>query len=466
MIKEVVDYILDLGPSIMLPIIMLIFGLLLKQGFSKSFRAGITIGIGFVGINLVIALLTEALGPAATAMVERFNLNLSILDVGWPVGAAISFGTSLAPIMIPLIVILNIVLVAINFTKTVNVDIWNFWHLIFSTSIVYIATDNAFLAIGIGLVITAITLKLADWTAPTVEHHFGLKGVSLAHSETVNFAPITYALNRVEDKIPGFNKLNANPETLSKRLGVFGEPLVMGLVLGMLIGVMGGYDLKGILTLGIQMSAVLILLPRMVSLLMEGLIPISEGTRNFITKRFPGKEVYIGLDAAVVIGNPANMAVALLMVPITLLLAVVLPWNEMLPFADLAVLPFTVIWAVAASRGNIVRGLVNAIVVVMIVLFMATNLAELTTTMGQSVGFAIPEGANLISGIDTGSHILVFIAINLLDPTNPLFYVAIGFAIIYALLWYWVRNDIKKQYAKEMGIEDQFKKSDKKKNIS
>src|SRR5690606_13860957 len=152
---------------------------------------------------------------------------------------------------------------AINFTKTVNVDIWNFWHLIFSTSIVYIATDNAFLAIGIGLVITAITLKLADWTAPTVEHHFGLKGVSLAHSETVNFAPITYALNRVEDKIPGFNKLNANPETLSKRLGVFGEPLVMGLVLGMLIGVMGGYDLKGILTLGIQMSAVLILLPRM-----------------------------------------------------------------------------------------------------------------------------------------------------------------------------------------------------------
>src|SRR5690606_37424584 len=141
--------------------------------------------------------------------------------------------------------------------------------------------------------------------------------------------------------------------------------------------------------------------PRMVSLLMEGLIPISEGTRNFITKRFPGKEVYIGLDAAVVIGNPANMAVALLMVPITLLLAVVLPWNEMLPFADLAVLPFTVIWAVAASRGNIVRGLVNAIVVVMIVLFMATNLAELTTTMGQSVGFAIPEGANLISGIDT-----------------------------------------------------------------
>ncbi|WP_152657853.1 PTS galactitol transporter subunit IIC [Oceanobacillus sp. CFH 90083] len=453
MFQSTIDFILDLGPSVMLPIIMTIFGLLLKQGFNKSFRAGITIGIGFVGINLVIGLLTTSLSPATEAMVERFNLNLSILDVGWPVGAAISFGTTLAPVMIPIIIVFNLILVALNWTKTINVDIWNFWHLIFSTSLVYIATNNAFLAIAIGLIVTGITLKLADWTAPVVEHHFGLKGVSLAHSETVNFAPITYALNKVQDKIPGLNKLHADPETLRKRFGVFGEPLVMGLLLGLLIGILGEYNIQGILTLGIQMAAVLILLPRMVALLMEGLIPISEGTRDFVTKRFPGKEVYIGLDAAVVIGNPANMAVALLMVPITLVLAVILPWNEMLPFADLAVLPFTVIWAVAASRGNIIRGLINAIVTVMIVLFIATNIAELTTKMGDAVGFAMPESSSLISGIDVGSHILVFILYNLLDPTSPLFITAVIFGVIYALLWYWVRNDIKKEYAKELSID-------------
>ncbi|GEN85822.1 PTS transporter subunit IIC [Oceanobacillus sp. FSL W8-0428] len=453
MFQSTIDFILDLGPSVMLPIIMTIFGLLLKQGFNKSFRAGITIGIGFVGINLVIGLLTTSLSPATEAMVERFNLNLSILDVGWPVGAAISFGTTLAPVMIPIIIVFNLILVALNWTKTINVDIWNFWHLIFSTSLVYIATDNAFLSIAIGLIVTGITLKLADWTAPVVEHHFGLKGVSLAHSESVNFAPITYALNKIQDMIPGLNKLHADPETLRKRFGVFGEPLVMGLLLGLLIGILGEYNIQGILTLGIQMAAVLILLPRMVALLMEGLIPISEGTRDFVTKRFPGKEVYIGLDAAVVIGNPANMAVALLMVPITLVLAVILPWNEMLPFADLAVLPFTVIWAVAASRGNIIRGLINSIVTVMIVLFIATNIAELTTKMGDAVGFAMPESSSLISGIDVGSHILVFILYNLLDPTSPLFITAIIFGVIYALLWYWVRNDIKKQYAKELGID-------------
>lgn len=453
MIKEAVDFVLDLGPSIMLPIIMLIFGLILRQGFNKSFRAALTIGIGFVGINLVIGLLMEALGPATKAMVESLGLSLDILDVGWPIGAAMSFGTPVAPLMIPLILILNVIMLSLNWTKTLNVDIWNFWHLIFAASIAYYAYDSLALAIAVGLVVTAITLKLADWTAPTIEHHFGLKGVSMAHSETVNFAPLMYASNRVIDKIPGLNRLHADPETLKRRFGILGEPLVMGLVLGMLIGLLGGYDLKGILTLGVQMSAVLILMPRMVALLMEGLIPISEGARDYINRKFPGKNVYIGLDTAIVIGHPANMAVALLMVPITILLAVTLPYNNMLPFADLSVLPFTVVWAVAAARGNIIRGLINSVFTLMIVFFIATNLADLATTMGRAVGFAFPEGATLISGIDLGSHVLPWILLRLLDPSNPLFFAALGAAVVYGLLWYWVRNDIRKQYAKEMGLE-------------
>ena len=63
----------------------------------------------------------------------------------------------------------------------------------------------------------------------------------------------------------------------------------MGLILGIIIGLLWGYDAKGVMTLGIQMAAVLVLMPRMVALLMEGLIPISEGARSYIQKRFPGK---------------------------------------------------------------------------------------------------------------------------------------------------------------------------------
>ena len=108
------------------------------------------------------------------------------------------------------------------------------------------------------------------------------------------------------------------------------------------------------------------------------------------------------------------------------------------------------VWAVAAARGNIVRGLLNGIVTMLIVLYLATEFAPLATEMGQAVGFDFPEGASLISGIDVGSHVIPWIIIKLIDFRNrTMFFVAIGVAVVYAALWLWVRNDIKKQYATE-----------------
>ncbi|HHW03814.1 MAG TPA: PTS galactitol transporter subunit IIC [Thermoanaerobacterales bacterium] len=450
-IKAAVDFILGLGPSVMLPIILTIFGMVLGQGFKKSFRAGLTIGVGFVGINLVIGLLMNALGPAAQALVKSLGLNLDVLDVGWPIGAAISFGTPVAPLLIPIVLVLNVILLAINFTKTMDVDLWNYWHFIFAGSIAYYASHNMFFGILVGCLTAIVIFKLADWTAPVLEHHFGLPGVSLPHTETVGWAPLMYVLEKIESKIPGLNNIHASPEDVQKRFGLFGEPLVMGLILGLIMGVLGKYDLKGILTLGVQMASVLVLMPKMVAILMEGLIPLSEGAREFIQKRFPGKEVYIGLDAAIVIGHPAGMAVALLMVPITIFMAVILPYNRMLPFADLAVLPFIVIWATAVSRGNIVKGILNSIICMAVIFFIATNFAQLATTMGKAVGFQFPEGANMISGIDLGSHVVPWIIIRILQPDSPaIFVAAIACAVIYAVLWWWVRNDIRKQYADEI----------------
>ena len=59
MLLKVVQYILNLGPTVMLPLTITIIGMIFGLGFKKAFRSGITIGIGFVGINLVIGLLTS-----------------------------------------------------------------------------------------------------------------------------------------------------------------------------------------------------------------------------------------------------------------------------------------------------------------------------------------------------------------------------------------------------------------------
>lgn len=446
-IKSAVQYVLDLGAAAMLPIILTMFGLILGQGLKKSFRAGLMVGIGFTGVNLVIGLLSDSVGVAAMKMIERLNLNLSILDVGWPIAASITWATPIAIILIPTIFIFNMILLYFNQTKTMDVDIWNYWHLIFPGAMVYYFTNSVSLGVICALIHAFIVFKLADWTAPAVEHFFGLPGVSLPHAETLNFAPITYTLNKIEDKIPLINKINIDDKGLKDKLGLMGEPLMIGLILGIGIGILAGYSSKEIIQLGIQTAAVMVILPKMVALLMEGLMPISEGARTYIQKKFPGKEVYIGLDAAVATGHPAVITVALIMIPITIFLAIVLPYNQLLPFADLAVLPFTVIWAVAASKGNLFRSVLNATICMCMVFFIATNLGVLTTTMGQAVGFAFPEGATMISGIDMSCHLILWMILKLLEPSNLPYFIA-GIACIAAYIgcWIYTKNDIKKQY--------------------
>ena len=93
-VMGVIQYILDLGPSVMMPIIIFVLSLVFGIKPGKAFRAGIIIGIGFIAINLVIGLMVNALAPATNAMVANLGVDMDVMDVGWPIGAAISFGTS------------------------------------------------------------------------------------------------------------------------------------------------------------------------------------------------------------------------------------------------------------------------------------------------------------------------------------------------------------------------------------
>jgi PTS system galactitol-specific IIC component len=451
-----VHYFLGLGPPVMMPFFITLLGLAFKQGIAKSVRAGLTVGAGFIAIGLVVGLLVNVVGPKAMAFADVLGLKLDVLDVGWPMGAAVSFASPIAAALIPIIVGLNVVLVLAKQTRTIDVDLWNYWHFIYTGALIHAATGSMVQGI-VGACITAfIIFKLADWTAPMVEKHFGLPGISLPHTETVNWAPLMFALERVWQLVPGLRDVQADPNAVKRRLGILGEPLLMGAILGVLLGVLGAIPLfrahdygawfKDIATLAVTMSAVLIVLPKVVAILMEGLIPISEGARDYLQKRFPGRDLLIGLDAAVVIGHPANMAVALLCVPIALLLAVVLPGNRMLPFGDLAALPFYVLWGVAAARGNMVRGLLNAIVILVLILLIGTSLAPLTTELARAAGFS-PQGVGDAakytqwSGVALGSHVVPWMVLSLFQPGRRLFG-ALALAAFVAI-WAWVRNDTK-----------------------
>ena len=174
---------------------------------------------------------------------------------------------------------------------------------------------------------------------------------------------------------------------------------MLGLILGAFIGLLAGYEPNALITLAVQMSAVMFLLPRMVKILMEGLMPLSEDAKKFMAKRFPGKEVYIGMDAAIATGSPMVVSAALLMIPITLLLAVALPGNKLLPLVDLSTLPFFMIWPVVASRGNLLRAIITGCLMMTAILYIGTDLAGTATAVAQATNFAFRKEQRLfISG--------------------------------------------------------------------
>ena len=402
---EILQWILGLGASVMLPIIMFIFAMIMGAGFTKSFRSGITIGIGFTGINLVINLLTSSLGPASIAMTKRLGLNLTIIDIGWPAMSAISWAWVAAGLLIPVVLVINFVMLTLKLTKTMNVDFWNFWQYSFIGAAVTATSGSVLWGMVAASVAAIIALLLADYTQKYIENYFGLPGISFPHLTALGFMPLVIPLNWLFDRIPGINKLYASPETIRKKFGVFGEPMMMGIIIGALLGIFAGFGASEIMKLSIAMASVMFIMPKMVAILMEGLIPVSEAAREFMAKKFAGREIFIGLDAAVSLGEPSVIAVGLLMVPITIVLAFIIPGNHLLPFADLAVIPFIVCLITAMSKGNVIRSLMISTIVMAFVLVFATNLAPAETIMARTAGVTLPDGATLIGNLDRANLI-------------------------------------------------------------
>ena len=397
---DILEWFVDLGASVMLPIIMFAFALILGIKPIRALRSGLTIGIGFIGLNLVIGLLTDSLGPASQAMVENFGFHLHTIDIGWPATAAISYGTALGSLAIPMGIGLNILLLTSGLTRTMNVDVWNYWHCAFTGSLVFSLTSD----FGLGLLTIAVHLLLifllGDIIAGDIKKFYGFKNITFPHAASAPSYFVAKPLNWLFDRIPIFNKLESNQEKVQDRMGVFGDSTILGVLIGGIIGILASYNLTEIMKLAMQTGAVMMLMPKMVALLMEGLTPISEAAGNLVKKMFPGRDLYIGMDSAISVGHPAVLSASLIIVPVTLFLAAILPGNTVLPFGDLATIPFLICLMVPVFRGNIIRTVIGGTLYLTVGLYIATWIAPLFTTAAATAGFNLGGNSSISSLVD------------------------------------------------------------------
>lgn len=458
--KEIFGYIVGLGAPVMMPIIFTILGVCIGIKFGKAVKSGLLVGVGFVGLSIVTALLTSALGPALNTVVDIYDLQLKVFDMGWPAAASIAYNTSVGALIIPVCLGVNLLMLLTRTTKTVNIDLWNYWHFAFIGALAYFATDSLLWGFFAAIICYIITLIIADIMAPKFQKFYAnMDGISIPQPFCAGFVPFAWAINKGLDKIPGVNKINIDSEGMKKKFGLLGEPLFLGVVIGCVIGILARYEIPKILMLGVQMGAVMELIPRITGLFIEGLMPISDATKSLIARKFKKSAgLNIGMSPALVIGHPATLVVSLLLIPVIILLSVVLPGNEFLPLASLAGMFYLFPLVLPITKGNVFKTFIVGLVVLVIGVYIVTNLAPIFSQAAQDVyaltgdqAARIPDGFSEAAALDFASSPFTWVIYHL---TVSLKYVGPAILVLGTLgLMLFNRRAILKQSGRDDAIQ-------------
>lgn len=399
------SYIISLGASVMMPILFTVIGLCIGMKFGKALRAGLYVGVGFVGLGVVTALLTDNFNDPLKAISDIYHLQLNVFDMGWPAAAAVAYNTAVGALIIPICLGVNFLMLVTKTTRTVNIDLWNYWHYAFIGAVAYFVMGESLLwGYFAAIICYIITLVLADLTASKFQKYYDLDGISIPQPFCQSFMPFAIVVNKALDAIPGFSKLDIDAEGLKKKFGVLGEPLVLGVIVGALIGFAAQLNIKKILFLGVTMGAVMELIPRITKLFIDGLKPISEKTQELVDSKFHGKKIHIGMSPALVIGHPTTLVVSILLIPIILAIAVFLPGNQFLPLASLAGMFYLFPIVLPYTKGNVVKTFIVGLIALIIGLYFVTDMAPDFTMAANAVYEASKDkAAHIPDGFSGGA---------------------------------------------------------------
>ncbi len=424
MIKEMINIIMNMGASSLLPVMVIFLSICFGIKTGKAIYSGLMIGAGFAGIGLIVDMMNSNLGTAAQAMSERFGLALNIVDVGWQGASPMAWASWIAAVAIPIAVTVNIFMLWCGLTKTVNIDIWNIWHMAFTGALAYTVTGKLWVGL-LGVIVHAvIVFKLGDLWAPWIGGYFELAELTVPHGTSAYMAPVACLVDLMIEKIPGINRINFSIEKLQEKAGILAQPVVVGGIMGSGVGFLAGYRPDKAFPLGVEMAAVMVLMPKIVKCIMEGLMPLSERMKRILSKRFSGREFYIAVDPAVLLGDSQVVTAGLIFIPLTLLIAMLQPGNQVLPFGDLATVSFFIAIAVAVHKGNLFRVLISGSVIMYMTLWISNQTYPWVTELGKKSGTV--TGSFPVAAMDQGGSPISYLYIQLFERQNMTGFLVVG----------------------------------------
>lgn len=464
-ITEAFKLVMDtFGAAIVVPIVVFFLSLALKVEAKKALRGALFMGIGLTAFNIILGVLMTAIAPRITEMVVNTGLNLPVLDIGWPAGAAIVYANQLGMVYLILGVGFNVILFLTKVTDTFQpTDIWNYYYFVVWAIMVQFVTGSFVLAVFAAMFMNLIVLLMADWLAPSLQEYYGYEGVTATCSAVTNIAAfaviVKWVIMKLKIKVP-----DLNPETIQRRFGFWGESAMIGLILGFGISFLGLYKELGslgtwgtIFSTALTLGAILVLYPSISGMFVKGLIPITNTMQTRLRSGEMKREHFnIGIDPAIFFGEEATLTTGLLLIPILILTAIILPGNQTLPLADLPAMPFMVIGAIAVFRGNILSSLFTGTIWFSLSHLIATDIAPLFTQAAVNAGVEMAEGATYIVSWAIAANPILYVVYKAFAVAGPLKFLTIGIVIAVYLvaLIHFKKNQ--RTWFKVAGATDEF----------
>ena len=451
--NTILQPIIDLGAAPMMFILLSLLAMLMKVKPSKALEGGLKLGIALTGIGAVIDLLTGTFAPALQAFVESTGIVLPIIDVGWAPLATITWGSAYTLFFLLILIVVNLILLGINKTNTLDVDIFNFWHLSIIGLLVMYYSNNLLVATLLVVFLGILKFFNADVMKPTFNDLLDMPDVNPTTTTHTNFLlnPLIMVFDKLFDKLlPFIDKYDFDAAWLNDKIGFWGSKFAIGIYLGVFVGILGQQDIQTIFNLAFIGATSLELFSIVGTWFIDAMEPISQGITDFMSKRLGGRQVNIGIDWPFLAARPEMWAAANVLAPIMLLFALFLPGNGILPLGGIIAIGLTPALLVVC-RGKILRMIIIGAFMIPVFLWSGTLIAPFVTDVAQTVG-AMPAGVEagtLITHATLEGPIEKFLAVIIAQAANnwqlTSILLAVGAIAVYLLLFVWYYKQMQKR---------------------
>lgn len=454
-VNQMFQSIITLGAPPMMFIILTVLALIMKVKFSRAIEGGIRLAIALTGMSAIISILTGSFGPALQAFVKSTGIQLSVTDVGWAPLSTITWGSLYTLYFAFVCIIVNAVMLAFKKTETLNVDIFNLWHLsVVGLLVMHYGNNNIFLATILVILIYVFMLINSDVMKPTMNDVLNYSDTNVTTSAHINLliTPFIMIFDKIIDKLfPFIDKYDFDAETLNKKIGFWGSKFAIGCFLGIFVGLLGRQSGKAIFTLAFTGGVCLELFGFIGGWFSTAIEPLSEGIVTYMNKKFNGRKLNVGIDWPFIATRAEVWAVANILAPILLVIALILPGNKVLPLGGILLTGLTPALLIV-TRGKVMRMVTIGTLLIPTFLWTGTFISDYVTIASKAIGqipAGMPEGA-AFTAIEGGpiEKIIALVVGHFggnMNITNALAVVAI--VVVYVLIFVWYVKQMKKRNA-------------------